>query len=287
MTAVLAPTRVLPADEWRQRRAAHEHRVDSLVESHVERRLAGVKHPVADFLFTYYSHKPARLRRWHPGVGVVLANAATFGPGYVEVPGGVALDLASLLERRRRAVEWIRDLMVATASRPPHFGCFGMHEWAMVYRQTPEEIRHRDWPLRLDPGPVLERNRVLCSHYDAFRFFTPAARPLNLLQPTRNEQPANEQGGCLHANMDVYRWSYKLSPLVPSELVADCFELAAEIRALDMRASPYDLTALGFEPVRVETAEGRAEYTRCQREFAHRAAVLRQSLIDVCAQVLG
>ena len=30
--------------------------------------------------------------------------------------------------------------------------------------------------------------------------------------------------------MDLYKWAYKLSPLVPSELVADCFELAREIR---------------------------------------------------------
>jgi hypothetical protein len=49
-----------------------------------------------------------------------------------------------------------------------------------------------------------------------------------------------------------------------------------------MRASPYDLADLGFDPVRVETADGRAEYTRYQRDFADRAAVLRQRLIDAC-----
>jgi hypothetical protein len=80
--------------------------------------------------------------------------------------------------------------------------------------------------------------------------------------------------------MDVYRWAFKLSPLVPSELVADCFALAREIRTLDMRASPYDLADLGFDPVRVETADGRAEYTRQQRDFADVAAVLRQRLIE-------
>ncbi len=288
MTGVLAPTLVLAAGEWRQRRAAHERRVDSLVGPHLDRRRAGVKHPVADFLFTYYSYRPAQLRRWHPGVGVVLADAPSLpSREYVEVPGGITVDVATLLGRRAGAVEWIRDLLLATAGRTPHFGCFGMHEWAMVYRQTPDEIRHRDWPLRLDPGPVLEQNRVRCSHYDAFRFFTPAARPLNVLQPTRDDQTAHEQAGCLHANMDLYRWSYKLSPLVPSELVADCFDLAAEIRTLDMRASPYDLGALGLEPVRVEIPEGRAEYTHCQRDFADRATVLRQRLMDVCSVVLG
>jgi hypothetical protein len=83
--------------------------------------------------------------------------------------------------------------------------------------------------------------------------------------------------------MDLYRHAYKLSPLVPSDLVADCFELASEIRTLDMRASPYDLADLGFPPVRVETPEGRAEYVRAQRDFADRAAVLRSRLIDLCA----
>ena len=135
------------------------------------------------------------------------------------------------------------------------------------------------------PPIVLAQNRVRCSHFDAFRFFTPAARSLNVLQPTREGQLANEQPGCLHANMDVYRWAYKLSPLVSSDLVADCFELALEIRALDMRASPYDLAELGFDPIPVETAEGRAEYARQQREFADRAAVLRQRLIDACPVV--
>ena len=27
-----------------------------------------------DFLFSYYSHRPGRLERWHPGLGVVLAG---------------------------------------------------------------------------------------------------------------------------------------------------------------------------------------------------------------------
>jgi hypothetical protein len=54
-----------------------------------------------------------------------------------------------------------------------------------------------------------------------------------------------------------------------------------------MRASPYDLGALGLEPVRVETADGRAEYTRLQREFAQRASVLRQRLLDECNHLLA
>ncbi|MEV4389473.1 3-methyladenine DNA glycosylase [Micromonospora sp. NPDC049580] len=283
MTAALAPA-VLDVAAWRERRRAHEERVDGWLTPHLARRRRGERHPVADFLFTYYSHRPAQLRRWHPGAGVELRDAdpAEFGRDYRATAAGVTLDTEAVRGRRGESIAWIRSLLAATAGRPAHFGCFGMHEWAMVYRQTREELRHNAWPLRLDPertAAVVEERGVRCSHFDAFRFFTPPARPLNLLTPTRETQHAHEQPGCLHANMDLYKWAYKLSPLVPSELVADCFELAREIRTLDMRASPYDLAALGHPPVRVETAEGRAEYAAAQRGFADRAAVLRDRLL--------
>ncbi|TDB96086.1 3-methyladenine DNA glycosylase [Micromonospora fluostatini] len=284
MTAALAPAAALDAVDWRARRRAHEHRVDTWLTPHLARRHRGEKHPVEDFLFTYYSHRPAQLRRWHPGPGVLLRDAdpAEFGRDYRATAAGVTLDTARVRERRAESVEWIRTLLAATAGRPAQLGCFGMHEWAMVYRQTQEEVRHNAWPLRLTPertAAVVDERGVRCSHFDAYRFFTAPARPLNVLTPTRQTQHANEQPGCLHANMDLYKWAYKLSPLVPSELVADAFALAREIRTLDMRASPYDLAALGYPPVRVETPEGRAEYAATQRLFAERAAVLRHRLL--------
>jgi hypothetical protein len=248
---------------------------------------------VIDFLFTYYPHRPAQLRRWDPGAGVVLlgADPGDLGRDYVGgSAGGAVLDAAAVLARRRESVLRIRDLLMATVGRPAHFGCLGMHEWAMVYRQNQDELRHNEWRLRLGPAgtaALVEQSGVRCSHFDAFRFFTEAARPLNLLRPTRETQAEHEQPGCLHANMDLYKASYRLSPLITSELVADCFDLAAEIRVLDMRASPYDLTALGLAPVPIETADGRAEYVRHQRDFADRAAVLRGRLIDECDRILG
>ena len=275
---------VLDATEWRARRAAHEARVDAWLAPHLARRQAGEKHPVEDFLFTYYSFRPAQLRRWHPGAGVVLADGEA-DKDYVETAGGVTLDPATA---KRKSTEWIGTLLRSTAGRPAYFGCFGMHEWAMVYRA--EGVRHEQVPLRLSPAEtarVVDDNRVRCGHFDAFRFFTPAARPLNQLQPTREGQHDNEQPGCLHANMDLYKWAYKLSPLVESELVADAFALARDIRVLDMRASPYDLAALGYEPVRVETAEGRNEYARAQRLFADRAAPLRDRLIAALDRLDG
>ncbi|MEH1014526.1 3-methyladenine DNA glycosylase [Micromonospora sp. CPCC 206060] len=285
MTAALAPpTAVLDRTDWLAHRDAHTERVDRWLVPHLARRRSGVKHPVEDFLFTYYSHRPAQLRRWHPGAGVTLRDAdpAEFGADYRATSAGLTLDIERVRQRRSESIGWIRDLLQATAGRAAHLGCFGMHEWAMVYRQTQEEVRHNSWPLRLSPertAAIVEERGVRCSHFDAYRFFTAPARPLNLLNPTRETQRDNEQPGCLHANMDLYKWAYKLSPLVPSELVADCFELAREIRTLDMRASPYDLAALGYPPVRIETVEGRAEYVAAQRTFAERAAPLRARLI--------
>ena len=53
-----------------------------------------------------------------------------------------------------------------------------------------------------------------------------------------------------------------------------------------MRASPYDLADLGFDPVRIETAEGKQEYAAAQRRFAERGAPLRQRLIEECERLL-
>ena len=282
---------VLDERTWTARRDAHQARVDGWVQPHLARRRARVPHPVEDFLFTYYSHRPAALRRWHPGHGVGLRNAPDHAAHrwYVD-RGGVVNVSPDLVVERRPLLTALRTLLAATAARPAQLGCFGMHEWAMVYRQPAEQVRHAGWPLRLGgPGTdeVVESHRIGCSHFDAFRFFTDEARPLNTLQPSSEDRPAFEQPGCLHAGMDLYKHAYRLSPLVSSELVADCFELARDIRVLDMRASPYDLSALGYSPVRVETVEGKQAYVAAQRDFAARGAPLRRRLLDACDRLLA
>lgn len=279
----------LPETEWRARRAAHESRVRAWTDPHQARAARGEKHPVYDFLFAYYAYRPAWLRRWHPGPGLLLggneAKAFLRWPEYEESQDGVAVAAGRLPPHRVSFVRWLRDLLSAMAERPAFFGCHGLHEWAMVYRQTPSEVRHNAWPLRFPPdelAAIVERSSICCSHFDAFRFFTAPARPLNRLQPERASVPALEQRGCLHANMDLYKWAFKLAPFTPSELLADCFELARDIREIDMRASPYDLQTLGFAPITVETAAGKSEYEQHQRAFARRGEPLRARLIAVC-----
>lgn len=301
---------VLAPEVWQARRTAHESRVRAWTDPHQVRAARGEKHPVYDFLFSYYAFRPAWLRRWHPGPDVALAGEAAREflrwPEYREISHRdvtppmsafdahqhqplILLDLCALPTHRREFVAWLRDLLAAMRDRPAFFGCYGLHEWAMVYRQTQDEVRHNAWPLRYpaeELARIVESSAICCTHFDAFRFFTAPARPLNKLQPTRATTPQLEQRGCLHANMDLYKWAFKLAPFTPSELIADCFELAWAIREVDMRASPYDVSALGFVPIPIETAAGRAEYEQHQRAFATRGEPLREKLITLCERLL-
>jgi hypothetical protein len=282
-----APYAVLTASEWRALEAGHIARADALTASHRRRAARGERHPVEDFLFTYYSYKPALLRRWHPGAGVELAEAAGtpraewrwYVPG--PEPRSLRVDGAGYRDERGALIANIGRILRATAGRAGSFGCFGLHEWAMVYRQR--EHRHPA-PLRLGQhgtDAVVESHDLRCTHFDAFRFFTPDAVPRNRDLPTRESQAALEQPGCLHAGMDLYKWAVKLGPLVPGDVLLDTFALALDVRTLDMQASPYDLTAWGYEPVPIETGEGKAEYVRRQRVFAERGQALRARLIDI------
>ena len=137
----------------------------------------------------------------------------------------------------------------------------------------------------VDLAAFVESQRLCCSHYDAFRFFTPSGRPLNRWLLEKGAQPLHEQRGCLHTNMDLYRWAYKFSPWIPAELLADTFALAREIRTIDMRASPYDLRSQGYEPICIETPQGHSEYESHQRRFAEASQPLRGRLL-ACLQQL-
>lgn len=272
--------------DWQAAAEAHRRRADALLAPHVERRQAGQAHPVFDFLFTYYRLRPRHLRIWHPGYGIVLtgpgSEAYLTRTGYHRDGAGVAVSRDHLVARAD-TVRFIADLLTATASRPPRFGCFGMHEWAMVYRTS--QVRHGAVPLRLGVAgtdAVVESMPLRCSHFDAYRFFTPAAAPRNTRPLARETQIAEEQPGCVHAGMDLYKWAAKLGPLIESSLLLDCFALAADARVLDMRASPYDLRDFGLAPIAVETSVGRAQYVAAQEAISGRAAPLRARLIDAC-----
>ena len=94
----------LTQDDWHKRRAKHEARVRRWTEPRLERAARHECHPVEDFLFTYYSETPGRVRRWHPGVGTALAPPAAGRIPHAEWrwyrtgdDGTVALDPAGYL----------------------------------------------------------------------------------------------------------------------------------------------------------------------------------------------
>ena len=284
-------TGVLDEAAWLAREHHHVGRVEGYLTAHRRRAERGEPHPVWDFLFTYYSLRPRHLRRWHPGFGVVLSGRAADRyagySGYVRRADGVTVS-REYLRSRRETVNFVATLLRATAARPARMNCFGLHEWAMVYRS--DNVRHGSVPLRLgDAGTdaVVESIPLRCSHFDAFRFFTDSAAVLNVEHLSRAGQVSSEQPGCIHAAMDLYKWAYKLGPLVDSALLIDGLALAFDAREIDMRASPYDLAEYGFEPIAIETPAGRAAYVRAQQEISERAAPLRASLADACDRLLA
>jgi hypothetical protein len=288
----------LDPEQWTARADAHRARAETILAPHVKRARAGDPHPVWDFLFSYYTLRPRQLRCWHPGYGVLLAGGDAIRRycgrrGYDSDGDGVRVS-DHYLRSRLDTIRFVARLLRATARRPARLNCFGLHEWAMVYHSG--TVRHDGVPLRLGgtaTDTIVESELagpLRCSHFDAFRFFSPSFIaefvPRNAGSPSRATQHDWEQPGCLHANMDLYKWCYKLSPLIDSEMMLDCLELAAAAREVDMRASPYDLRSYGYAPIAVEQPAGRAEYVRCQNAVALHAAPLRVALLARCDLLL-
>ncbi len=287
---------ILSLKDWTQRLEAHRELMSPMADAFVERRALGQKHPVYDFLFTYYPFSPAKLKQWVPSFEEVLSLKggelpSYFGDYWFEICQDTVRFNPNRWQPSMSAIaKFVQELCNAILERPSRFGCFGLHEWAMVYRLSDEKRRHSDHPLRLSSDEIasfVESQNLCCTHYDAYRFFTPQAAPLNLFKPTLENRIQNEQGGCLHANMDLYKWATKLWPWIGSDLIAKTFLLAVEGRELDMRASPYDLKAQGYFPICIETEEGRKEYQIFQQRYSQKALSLRQELAAFCGRLLN
>jgi hypothetical protein len=283
---------LIPHHTWKIRADQYSQMVKSWTEPYRQRKGEGTKHPVYDFLFSYYSYPMAKLETWHPGFGVLLEAAPEHhfnSQYYREINGTIFIDPTMIPEHRTPSLRWIQSLLEVIQNRTASFSCFGLHEWAMVYQVA--KVRHQEHaPLRLsqkETNTVVESRNIRCSHYDAYRFFSEPAQGFNKLNPEKENRLDYEQPGCLHTNMDLYKWCYKAMPWMPSELLWRCFILAKDIRELDMRASPYDLTEYNLSPVKIETKEGRDEYEHLQRALSARAAPIRKDLIEELDKILN
>jgi hypothetical protein len=287
----------LPMEIWIPRARQHTLLMEKIVDPFLKRRSLGLHHPVHDFLFTYYSFSPSKLKQWIPSfeenlwiTNDLLEQYSWFNNSWFCIDENL---LSHNKERMQKSIhgiaKFVAQLCGNILQKAPRFACHGLHEWAMVYKSHPDSIRHAGYRLRLDPEELanfIEKQTICCSHYDAYRFFTEEARPLNILNPKLDTRLQMEQGGCVHANMDLYKWATKLWPWIGSDFIAKTFFLALEGRELDMRASPYDLSEDGYSPICIETEEGRKQYQKEQQLYAERASLLRKELQEICTRLI-
>lgn len=275
---------------WQQQRIDHRQRIGELIDGYLERRSHQRKDPVMDFLFEYYAFRPSYLKSWTPGLGTLLLEGSSADWRFEEMAqtqGDCYLDVSYFDEDRISAAQWILDVLQKSADSKPSFGCFGMHEWAMVYKA--DRVRHDYLSLRMEKDELaefVESRPLVCTHFDAFRFFTEEAKPQNRHHLSRNNFADMEQPGCLHTNMDLYKWAFKMYPWISSNTIRKAFELAVETRYMDMKASPYDLRERGLEPIKIETEQGRQEYMERQRAIFEKSQPIRRQLINEYEQLL-
>ena len=274
----------LPYHAWKHQEKNHTKILSSKIDDYLIRREQQEKNPILDFLFEYYSFPPSKLKKWSPGFGVLLkSNGNKLFNSFKAIANtdeGAYLNAKLFPQQRSKSLQWILNLLKQTSQKDPHLGCFGMHEWAMVYRC--KNVRHSYLPLRYSKkeiAEIVEQESLTCTHNDAYRFFTEAAKPMN--DQTLNHQNfrQTEQPGCLHTNMDLYKWAFKMYPWISSNIIREAFLLALKSRRIDMRASPYNLSSMGLSPIKVETREGKMEYVALQKKIFKKAQTIRKKLI--------
>src|SRR5699024_7067416 len=128
----------LTVEEWQSHQRKHHHRTGKIIDPYLQQKNHHHKDPVIDFLFEYYAFRPSHLKRWSPGFGVMLEDADQDNtPDISELSvteDGAFLNPDYFPDKRKRAARWILELLEKSLHKKPSFGCFGMHEWAMVYK---------------------------------------------------------------------------------------------------------------------------------------------------------
>lgn len=291
ISADIRTEQMLSLGQWVKCKEEHEQTMNAFLSPYLKARSMQKKNPVLDFLFEYYPFRPSQLKRWSPGIGVAMeVDTKTPLPEISELTvnnGHARVNIDYFPKKRIKSLKWMHGLLKNTVDKKPFFGCFGMHEWAMVYKA--KQVRHQQIPFRLSEDEIalfVESRPLLCTHFDAYRFFTEPARPLNKNKLNRDTFLQMEQPGCIHTNMDLYKWAFKFYPWIPSALIRETFFLAVETRRFDMQASPYDLAEFGLEPIKIETEAGRKNYIEKQIMIYEKSQPVRQKLIQAYNKLL-
>ena len=135
---------VLDGSLWRAYAKEHERRSGRFADPFTSRRERGQAHPVEDFLFTYYTLKPGQFKRWHPGAGVILLDAAEranwkfyraatedellsagLSPDdahtHAERGDAVRVDVPQFVDKRGTALTFTREILSNTADKKAFF----------------------------------------------------------------------------------------------------------------------------------------------------------------------
>ena len=207
-------------------------------------------HPIYNFMHTYYRYSAEELKLFTPGANSPLdvlspTDSVLLHPLFQHsvssrasssssaVPP-LAAPPASTVEYRfpktlspEGRFGWIqmakaRDVLKSAASlNPPNFGCFGLHEWAMLYKGAAP--KQPGLGLRVSQSTIdaMVEGGVKCSHYDAFRFFHQDAKQFNAVSLVRETQASFEQAACIHVTMDLFKWSHKIYPPPQDARISD------------------------------------------------------------------
>ena len=82
--------------------------------------------------------------------------------------------------------------------------------------------------------------------------------------------------------MDLFRFAYELYPFIPASLLQSALTIAKYARIVDMRSSPYDVSA--YEecgpPIPIETFEGRKLFIQEQENLLNLSVPIRKELLE-------
>ncbi len=320
--------KTLSRQEWLSRTHQYQHDLHNLI---YPKNLKTGKitqhdthqHPIYNFLHRYYRYSVEYISKYSAGINHLLEDvqptdlqnehlhteflipyeSSDQNHLYTLDQDRIKLQLNQNKGKYRHAnIIQNYQTLLTTLRKPPFYGCFGYHEWAMLYsgRSQPRPKPHQpQLPLRVSQeiiDTIVETpGNLKCTHYDAWRFFQKESQAWNIYPSlNRLDQSKIEQPGCIHANMDLFKYAYQLYPFISSELLLKSLEIAIMARKIDVRASPYDCSAYlseeegeeGRSPICVETSEGRKEYIEYQERLVEKAIPIRKEICNIYEQII-
>ena len=238
---------------------------------------------------------PAQLRRWHPGAGVGARRSGRLAARRLALlrrrRGRRRRRRRGLLAARGDTLRFVRELLVAHGRRGRHgFGCFGLHEWAMVYRLDPADVRHAGWPLRLGAAgtdAVVEAHQIALLALRRLPLLHPRRRAAQRAarRPVRASRRSSSRAACTPGWTST-SGRYKLGPAGPERAGRGLLR-AGPRHPRRSTCGPRPTTCASSATSRCASRPPRArpQYAAAQRGFSARGQALRARLVDAIDRI--